>query len=362
MTVIRRLVAVSAIYAAFLAVAPTPAEASGPGDGTYVVQPGDFLLGIAREHNVSLGSLLQANDLTATTVIMPGERLVIPGGAAAPGGAAPASTATASGLTYTVVAGDALSTIAARHRVSLSSLMQLNGLELTSIIFPGRQLEIPAGAIAPAATTAATPAPTTTASSLTYTVAAGDALSTIAARHRVSLSSVMQLNGLELTSIIIPGQRLKIPAGATPPPAGAASSPVSSAAAPAPSSSNSRIDTVVNYARAQVGKPYKFFTKGPATFDCSGLTLAAYARVGVSLIHFSAAQAVQGGAVDFGNEPIRAGDLIFQKRRGAESINHVGIAVSSTQWIQATGPGDAVRIGPIPATSTIDSVRRYIDA
>ena len=36
------------------------------------------------------------------------------------------------------------------------------------------------------------------------------------------------------------------------------------------------IDTVVAYALAQVGKDYAFFTKGPDSFDCSGLTLAAY--------------------------------------------------------------------------------------
>lgn len=360
MTVIRRLVAVSAICAAVVAVAPLPAQASS---ATYVVEPGDYLLGIAREHDVSLGALLQANELSAEAVIFPGERLVIPGGGAAnaPSPNAPSPPASGnppSALSYTVVSGDALSTIAHRHGVGLSSLLQVNGLEMTSLIMPGQQLEIPAGGTAPETaprTEPEAPAPSGGGSALTYTVVAGDALSIIAARHGVSLSALLQTSGLTLDSVIMPGQQLQLPAHAT--------APEEPPAAPvdAPSASSSPLETVVNYARAQVGKPYLFFTKGPDTFDCSGLTLAAYAQAGVSLVHYSAAQATQGSAVDFENEPIQAGDLVFQKRRGSKTINHVGIAISSTTWIHATGPGDTVSMGQIPDKSTIAEVRRYLD-
>ena len=67
----------------------------------------------------------------------------------------------------------------------------------------------------------------------------------------------------------------------------------------------------LTFALAQVGKPYTFFTSGPADFDCSGLTLAAYAQIGVSLVHHAATQAQQGTEVDFWNHSIRAGDLVF---------------------------------------------------
>ena len=70
---------------------------------------------------------------------------------------------------------------------------------------------------------------------------------------------------------------------------------------------------------------------------------------------------MQGTAVDFANEPIKPGDLIFQNRRGSKSINHVGIAVSATQWVHASDPGNGVVITSIPATGEIASVRRYID-
>ncbi|NQY56267.1 MAG: LysM peptidoglycan-binding domain-containing protein [Ilumatobacteraceae bacterium] len=363
MTVIRRFFVTAAISASAFAIA-TPAQAADPAM-SYVVQPGDYLLRIASDHSVALKALLQENDLTSESLILPGQRLTIPAGGTAPVApttAAPAPAAPATGPSYTVVSGDALSTIANRHGVRLAALLQANDLSLTSVIMPGHQLTIPGGgtarAAAPAPATPAPAAPTQPAApaELTYTVVSGDALSIIAARHGVSLGALLQTNDLSLDTVIFPGRVLNIPAGGTAP-APAPSAPAAVANAP----SSSRVDTVVNYARAQVGKDYKFFTAGPDTFDCSGLTLAAYEQVGVSLVHYSAAQAMQGTAVDFANEPIKPGDLIFQNRRGSKSINHVGIAVSATQWVHASDPGNGVVITSIPATGEIASVRRYID-
>ncbi|MEM9515268.1 MAG: LysM peptidoglycan-binding domain-containing protein [Actinomycetota bacterium] len=368
MTVIRRLTVALAISTAALATATaSPAAASG---GTYVVEPGDYLLRIATEHSVALKALLDVNDLTAESIIMPGQRLTIPEGGVAPT-SVPERSATpsandsgsAAASTYTVVSGDALSLIANRHGVRLAALLQANGLGMTSVIMPGQQLAIPAGGTAPAAASApaaepsAAPAPAPAApSGLSYTIVSGDSLSIIAMRHGVSLGALLQENGLSLDTVIHPGRELAIPAGGTAP-ASAPSAPQAVASAP----SSSRVDAVVNFARAQVGKDYKFFTAGPETFDCSGLTVAAFEQVGVSLVHYSAAQAMQGSAVDFENEPIKPGDLIFQKRRGSKTINHVGIAVSATQWVHASDPTNGVVITAIPADSTIDSVRRYVD-
>ena len=147
---------------------------------------------------------------------------------------------------------------------------------------------------------------------------------------------------------------LAVPAGTSTPSSTGSSSPGG------PTSSATGAAAVVEYVLAQVGKPYRFFAKGPDAFDCSGLTLAAYAQIGVSLVHYSAYQARQGTAVDFRNEPIRPGDLVFQARRGSDTINHVGIAISSNRSIQAVGTGQTVRVGPMPASSTIDSFRRFV--
>ena len=108
-----------------------------------------------------------------------------------------------------------------------------------------------------------------------------------------------------------------------------------------------------------MGKPYRFFAAGPDAFDCSGLTLAAYAQIGVTLVHYSAFQARQGSAVEFTHEAIRPGDLVFMDTDNDGIINHVGIAIDSTTWIQAARPGDVVRMGPIPPRSMIAAVRRF---
>jgi cell wall-associated NlpC family hydrolase len=65
----------------------------------------------------------------------------------------------------------------------------------------------------------------------------------------------------------------------------------------------------IAFAIAQLDKPYVFDAAGPAAFDCSGLTMAAWARAGVSLPHYTVTQAAAGTA----NSPaaIHPGDLVL---------------------------------------------------
>lgn len=306
---------------------------AGTSSAAYTVRPGDYLGRIAAEHGVTLGALLSANGLTVTSIIHPGQRLTIPGSA---GGSPGGSGGTTS--SYTVRPGDALSLIAARHGVSLATVLSANNLTMNSVIHPGQRLAVPGGSAAPT-TPPGTSASSATPSGRTYTVVSGDTLGAIAGRHGVSLRDLLAVNDLNASSLIVPGMQVRLPAGAR----------------------VSRIDQAVNYALAQVGKPYRFFTRGPGSFDCSGLTLAAYAQVGVPLIHYSAAQAGQGAPVDFRNGPIRRGDLIFMDTNRDGVINHVGIAVNSTTWVQALESGGRVKVGPIPADSRIVTVRRIIN-
>ena len=235
---------------------PTPTPSSG--GVTYTVKPGDWLSRIADRHGITLAALLAANNLTATSLIQPGQRLTIPGATASP-----TPTPSSGGVTYTVKAGDWLSRIADRHGITLAALLAANNLTATSLIQPGQRLTIPGATASP------TPTPS---GGRTYTVQQGDALSAIAARHRITLASLLGLNDLTAGSVIMPGQKLTLPRGA----------------AVATPSTGTPVDRVVSYALAQLGKPYKFFTAGPNTYDCSGLTLAAYAQIGVTLIHHSA--------------------------------------------------------------------------
>jgi LysM repeat protein len=114
------------------------------------------------------------------------------------------------GGVYVVRAGDTLSAIAARLGVSLAALERANGLGPTSVLQIGQRLTVP-GAPAPAA--AVPPRRTATA---VYVVRAGDTLSAIAARLGVSLTALERANGLGPTSVLQIGQRLAVPGAAAP--------------------------------------------------------------------------------------------------------------------------------------------------
>jgi cell wall-associated NlpC family hydrolase len=120
---------------------------------------------------------------------------------------------------------------------------------------------------------------------------------------------------------------------------------------------------VIDFLMAQVGKPYKFFSAGPDSFDCSGLSKAGYAQIGIQLTHYSGAQATAGVAVDWTTQPILAGDLVFTASSSTPGIiGHLGIAIDGTRWIHAPRAGDVVRVGNLPSATKILAVRRLVPA
>lgn len=355
-----------------VASSPTPAApkptAVATTSATYTVVSGDSIIRIAGRLGVTVSALLSSNKLNIDSVIVPGMRLKVPAGGtttSAPATKAPAATTApaAAPLRYTVVAGDSLSKIADLLGVGLGALRSANGLTAASVIHPGQTLVVPAGGSLPTPATPPAVPSTSTGGSVAkpvaeiYVVVAGDGLSRIADKLGVTLSALLNTNSLTVSSFIYPGMRLTVPAGgrlpgATPEAPGAGSSGL-----------GGRVGKVLDFALAQVGKAYEFNTAGPTTFDCSGLTMAAFAEIGISLPHYSGAQAMYGTAIDWTARQIRPGDLVFlETTDGSGIIGHVGIATSATSYVHATRTGDFVRVSAIPFDSgRVVAVRRMVN-
>lgn len=102
-----------------------------------------------------------------------------------------------------------------------------------------------------------------------------------------------------------------------------------------------RAAAAVQYALAQVGDAYVHGAAGPDAFDCSGLTMMAWAQAGVSLPHSSSAQSGTGTPVS--GSDLQPGDLVFYY----SPISHVGIYIGNGQIVDAANPSTGVRVAPV---------------
>lgn len=101
----------------------------------------------------------------------------------------------------------------------------------------------------------------------------------------------------------------------------------------------------IAFAKAQLGKPYVYAAAGPDSYDCSGLTMAAYAAAGLALPHYSGAQYAMLPHVPLNR--LLLGDLIFYGPGGSE---HVALYIGDGLMIHAPHTGDVVRVAPVFAT------------
>ena len=149
---------------------------------TYIVKSGDTLSTIASKFNTTVEELASINGISNPNLINAGQVLKIKG------------EASTSIKTYTVVAGDNLSSIANRFNTTVESICRLNNISNANLIHPGQVLKLD-GAVD---------------NGVYYTVKAGDNLSSIAATHGTTWQAIANLNGLSNPNRIYPGQSLKI--------------------------------------------------------------------------------------------------------------------------------------------------------
>jgi peptidoglycan DL-endopeptidase CwlO len=104
-------------------------------------------------------------------------------------------------------------------------------------------------------------------------------------------------------------------------------------------------EQAVAFARAQIGKPYQWGATGPDSYDCSGLTMSAYASAGVTIPRTSRSQWTIGTHIDSMADLV-AGDLVFYGDT-ASTIHHVGLYVGDGLMIEAPFTGETVRTASI---------------
>ncbi|BCJ52459.1 hypothetical protein Asp14428_39340 [Actinoplanes sp. NBRC 14428] len=97
----------------------------------------------------------------------------------------------------------------------------------------------------------------------------------------------------------------------------------------------------VAFAFRQLGKPYRWGAEGPRSYDCSGLTLAAWRTAGVGLPHNAARQYAATAHLD--RSDLRPGDLVFFYG----PISHVGLYIGGGRMIHAPEFGENVRVSSI---------------
>jgi peptidoglycan hydrolase-like protein with peptidoglycan-binding domain len=183
----------------------------------HTVQPGEGFTVIGRRYHVAAARLARANGLRLTSVIVPGQRLRVPGRAAVV--AKPRPKPQRRAVFHIVRAGEGFFLIADHYGIPALSLAHANRLQLTSVLTPGQRLRVPGRSIAIAKPKAKPkPKPPTVrpvaSSGARHTVATGESFFSIAQRYHVSPWRLARTNRLSLMSTIVPGQRLTLPGGA----------------------------------------------------------------------------------------------------------------------------------------------------
>ncbi|WP_441249348.1 NlpC/P60 family protein [Kitasatospora sp. McL0602] len=112
-----------------------------------------------------------------------------------------------------------------------------------------------------------------------------------------------------------------------------------------------RAASVLQFAYAQLGKPYRWGATGPDSYDCSGLTGAAWRAGGVGLPRVSQDQWNAGRHV--ARADLQPGDLVFF----FGDLHHVGIYIGDGRMIHAPRTGKNIEITPIAYMPYMGAVR-----
>ncbi|MEU1941596.1 C40 family peptidase [Streptomyces sp. NPDC059474] len=111
--------------------------------------------------------------------------------------------------------------------------------------------------------------------------------------------------------------------------------------------------TLISFLKAQLGKAYVLGSSGPSSYDCSGLTQAAFKQVGVSLPRVSQDQSTTGTPVSL--DSLQPGDLLYWGSAG--SAYHVGVYVGGGNFIGAQNSSTGIVERPLDYDMPTGAVR-----
>jgi LysM repeat protein/uncharacterized protein YvpB len=232
----RRFLFPLAFLVALLALtsfAPLTVRADDP---SHMVSYGETLYSIAREYGVTPAALASANGITTDSWVYAGQYLTIPSGQSSSNSNSKVSAPVVSvakltnGGTYTVQAGDSLSSVSRKFGVSIYEIAEANNIPPNGYLYTGWELNIPgvSGAAAEPAVKVSAPEPASKPvtkpskasesaeeqkSTIIYTVRAGDTLYGIAIKHGVTMAAITIASDLG-TPFVYTGQKLTIPGAA----------------------------------------------------------------------------------------------------------------------------------------------------
>lgn len=115
-----------------------------------------------------------------------------------------------------------------------------------------------------------------------------------------------------------------------------------------------KIDTVISYAKSNVGGAYIWGGSSYRACDCSGLIMLSFAQVGISLPHFAASQAYYGTTVSYGN--LQPGDVVFFGGSSISSIYHVALYIGDGRIVHAENSNTGIVISNLATFSRYNNI------
>ena len=177
---------------------------------TYTVKSGDTLSSIASSHNTTTAALTSLNSLANPNLIYVGQVLKLANTTtASTSSTSSAASTSSSATTYTVKSGDTLSSIASSYNTTTSTLTSLNNLSNPNLIYVGQVLKVAGSSTSVSTSTSSSSASQATTSG-TYTVKAGDTLSSIAISYNTTTAALASANSISNANLIYVGQVLKV--------------------------------------------------------------------------------------------------------------------------------------------------------